>query len=123
MLAFAAPESLGVAAGAILFATLFCVAFLQGLVLVLRCPESRPGPPALCARCRRGTLERVAATRAGGRYYRCALCGARAMRSTLGGPWQDASAPEHDPEFLSASPNADPVNDVWPFDVKTYGTR
>jgi hypothetical protein len=36
-------------------------------------------------------------------FYRCERCGARLMR-LFRGPWEDASAPEHDPEYKDAPP-------------------
>ncbi len=56
-------------------------------------------PPDLCVRCGRGLIARVAATSAGVRFYRCAICGARYQRKSRADPWVDASGAEYDEIF------------------------
>lgn len=53
-------------------------------------------PPDFCTRYHRGTIERVAVSRRGDRFYQCSTCGARYRRTSRGGPLVDASGPEYD---------------------------
>jgi hypothetical protein len=88
--------TLGGAAGTILLASLFVGVYLAGLMALL--PGHR-SDGRCCPRCRRGTLERVAALPGGQRFYRCDSCRGRYKRSSRTGQWRDASAPEDDGAF------------------------
>ena len=90
--------ALGCAIGTILLSSVFCSLYWEGLGLIVFSSQPRDDG---CSRCRRGVIERVAASSTGDRFYLCHCCGARYRRSSQGGLLdEDAFAPEYDRAFL-----------------------
>jgi hypothetical protein len=110
---------LGCAIGSIVLSSLFCALYWEGLSLMF----VRPQPPDGCSRCQRGIIERVTASSAGDRFYRCTCCEARYRRPSRGGLYQDASAPEFDRAFLRRTREGDWQKPLPPAEGETYWTR
>jgi hypothetical protein len=119
MITEALTVTLGCAVGTILLASLFVGVYLAGLMALL--PDHRSAGRG-CPRCRRGTLERVAALPGGQRFYRCDNCRGRYKRSLRTGPWCDASAPEDDGAFQPRPFAFGRIKPEPPIDEQTYWT-
>jgi hypothetical protein len=89
--------TLGCAIATILVSSVLCILYCEGLSLMLDGSQSRDDA---CRRCRRGVIERVAASSAGDRFYLCHCCGARYRRTSRGGIYQDSCDPKYDRVFL-----------------------
>ena len=111
--------TLGCAAGAILLTSLFDGVYLAGLMALL--PGHRSAGRG-CPRCRRGTLERVAALPGGQRFYLCHSCRGCYKRSSRTGSWRDASTPEDDGAFQPMVFASDCIKPEPPIDEETYWT-
>jgi hypothetical protein len=112
--------ALGCATAAILFPALVYAVYLEGLFAwISGGPREQEG----CPRCRRGIIERVAATSVGDRFYRCDRCGGRYRRSSRDGPFLDASAPRHDRAFLRRTREGTCEKPVPPIDEEACWTR
>ncbi len=72
---------------------------------VWRLGDGASPPPDICVRCGRGIIARIAMTRGGVRFYRCAICGARYQRKSRAGPWVDASGLEYDEMYSRHEPD------------------
>jgi hypothetical protein len=119
MITEALTVTLGCAAGTVLLASLFAGVYLAGLMALL--PGHRSASRG-CPRCRRGTLERVAALPGGQRFYLCDSCRGRYKRSSRSGPWHDASAPEDDGAFQPRVYARACIKPQLPIDEETYWT-
>ena len=112
--------TLGCVLGTIVLSSVFCILYWEGLGLMLVGSQPRDDG---CSRCRRGVIERVAASSAGDRFYLCHCCGARYRRSSRGGPYQDACAPKYDRAFLRRGREGTYEKSVPPIEEETRWTR
>lgn len=78
-------------------------------------------PRSECRRCRRGAMERAAASVTGTRYYRCSLCGARMRRANPLAAFEDASGIEYDAMYVRRARHGG-LEISAPLDEPTYWT-